>query len=354
MKKIQMFVYNDLKTDARVMRTIETLSKKYELVVYSIGEKKELNGTVNITFTKKYGRFDYYMFMFFILRKILFTKSNYVYGHDYYACMPIYILMKLKKDSSYIYDAHELLFEKEDDLLSKRQLFFLEFENKIINKVDQIISASKERSFLMKEYYHLDTLPLTINNVSILPKSNVKVEYFSKLMDSDAFKIVYAGVVSKSREIDKFIQEVIDSQLDIQLFIIGNGDFKNELIEKYDDPRVIFIDSIPYNQLRSFIEVCDAGFLNYPMIDLNNTYCASNKVYEYASVGISFLYYFNPTIGQIASDNGIGFLVQNNLSEIVNYISQNKQEIKNATSIFISKNNWSIEEEKLISVFKGE
>lgn len=35
-----MFVYNDLKTDARVMRTIETLSKKYELVVYSIGEKK--------------------------------------------------------------------------------------------------------------------------------------------------------------------------------------------------------------------------------------------------------------------------------------------------------------------------
>lgn len=348
-----MFVYNDLKTDARVMRTIETLSKKYELVVYSIGEKKELDGVENSTFNKKYGRLNYIMFIFFILRKVLVTKSDYVYGHDYYACLPIHILMKFKKNNSYIYDAHELLFEKEGEVLSKRQRFFLKFENKIINKVDKTISASKERSLLMKEYYHLNTLPVTINNVSILPKSNEAKNYFSQYSNSKSFKIVYAGVVSKSREIDKFIQEIIDSQLDIQLFIIGNGDFKQELMEKYDNPKVIFIDSLPYSQLRSFIEFCDAGFLNYPMVDLNNTYCASNKVYEYASVGISFLYYFNPTIDQIANDNGIGFLVQNNLPEIVKHISQHKKEIKNATNLFISKNNWSIEEAKLMSIFLG-
>lgn len=129
------------------------------------------------------------MFIFFILRKVLVTKSDYVYGHDYYACLPIHILMKFKKNNSYIYDAHELLFEKEGEVLSKRQRFFLKFENKIINKVDKTISASKERSLLMKEYYHLNTLPVTINNVSILPKSNEAKIIFLSIVIQNPLKL---------------------------------------------------------------------------------------------------------------------------------------------------------------------
>src|SRR5690606_15848710 len=93
-----------------------------------------------------------------------------LYLHDYY--MPIvgkfYYWLTRKK---WIYDAHELIFNKKKSKISLRTKFFVCLEKISINSAALVISANYERSRLMKTYFSLKDLPVPVLNISDISNS---------------------------------------------------------------------------------------------------------------------------------------------------------------------------------------
>ncbi len=341
-KKMFMFVYNDLATDARVMRTINSLSKDYELIIYSIGATKEIKNVSQKQFKMPSGKIGYLYFICRVIFRILFGKEDYIYGHDYYSCLAIFIGLNFKGRKKYIYDAHELIIpDKKKQHDSKRLSFFYYFEKKIVNRVSLLITASKERSELMEQHYKLNEQPVHFDNISILPKCN-KLKHIQQIIPGitvDDFVIVYAGAIIESRGLETLFEDLKNLE-SVKVICIGSGDYKQVLMDKYPLPNITFLSAIAYEELSCIISHCDIGFINYPMTDLNNIYCASNKVYEYPSAGIPFCYYFNPTIDKIAQKNGIGIEIkEHNLKEVVKIYKENKEQFIIHCAEFIKKNN---------------
>src|SRR5699024_471648 len=110
------------------------------------------------------------------------------------------------------------------------------------------------------------------NVVNILHK-------YEDFFNYDATCIVYAGALTKGRDIDKLIDAVNELGSQYKLLIVGYGDYEYELnskIKKVNNKNIISIGSVPYSDLAAVIQKCDIGYLYYSNKGLNNIYCAPN------------------------------------------------------------------------------
>jgi glycosyltransferase involved in cell wall biosynthesis len=94
------------------------------------------------------------------------------------------------------------------------------------------------------------------------------------------------------------------------LIILGklhNDDYSKEIRDLIgDDDRIVLIDFIePPNHLQLTAN-CDVGVILYAPINLNNIYCAPNKIFEYASYGLSQLLPFYPGIENLNRQYNLG------------------------------------------------
>ncbi len=76
--------------------------------------------------------------------------------------------------------------------------------------------------------------------------------------------------------------------------LIGNieSDYLKELeyeLKQETLNNVILLGQISTIELYSVLQFCDYGIISYANIDLNNTYCAPNKLYEYAALRLPML-----------------------------------------------------------------
>lgn len=354
---IVMVVYNNIATDARVQRAATSLGKTNNVIVISSGcnaVQSELFRNITIPLHRVPSMLNYILFVRKAISIIKYMNFDLLYGHDYYSA---YILDKVSlifKDRKYVYDAHELIIPDKQEKLSFRSRLFLHFERKAIKKSNLIICAQEDRTLLMKEFYNLKRTPVTIKNISKLPDGYCTVpatveSFFSKYKRV----VVYAGIISKTRQIDKLVKEMADLD-SVGLLIIGNGDQYNELkklIEDEDIKNVLLAGSIPYQQLSSILRRCDIGYLFYPTTGLNNIYCVPNKIFEYASVGLPMLANENPTVRRIFDDSQIG-ICTNSIKDGVKKLLANHLYYASNVKDFNYKASWKQEEHKLVASIK--
>ena len=354
-----MFVYGDITTDARVQRAVMALQSAYEIVLVSTnkGETFFCDRCKNILVGRKKDGFrNLFSCIIECLKIIKSEKPDIFYGHDYYSSLIIWYLLKGNFCKKIVYDAHELYIPEHGKKFSLRSRFFYFFEKRIIRKVDLIVCASDERAQLMVDHYNLKNTPTVIRNISQL---NVNIEENSqnsicKLDDffsKSGITVVYAGVVTKSRKIDELVRAVSKLSSTCKLLIIGKGDFLDELkvlASKNNNLVTAFTGAIPYNELGYLLSKCDIGFVYYPSNTLNNIYCASNKVYEYASVGLPMISNENPTIKKILDIEKIG-ISSNDLVSGIKKITENISVYRKNCEVFTNKNPWKNEGEKLLS-----
>lgn len=311
-RKMLMFVYNDLSTDSRVQRSIQTLAVKFHITVVSIGKPYVVEGVENVIISSKYRGMRKYFDT--VIKFIKFSKKleyDYLYLHDYYSCIPGLFLIKNK---SSIYDAHELIIGSKEFPATKREEFFGFFEKKLLKKVQLVICADETRGTEMVKYYGLERTPYVVPNYSELEiDDSYKLDPAVSEFFLDKRKtIVYAGALAPGRNIDTVIHATIQKKQDYKLMIIGDGPDREHLEEVAKDARgltYLFTGSIPYKNLGNLLKYCDVGYLSYPTTNLNNIYCAPNKIYEYASVELPMICNDNPNLISIVGKNGIGVCV---------------------------------------------
>lgn len=353
-----MFVYGDISTDARVQRAASALQDAYEIILVSTNKGKIVSSEGYKNILVGGGRSGILNFFFCIFETIKIIKRErpaIFYGHDYYSSLIIWYLFQRNFCKKIVYDAHELYIPEQGKRFKIRSRFFYFFEKWIIRKVDLVICASDERAQLMVDHYNLKREPLVVRNISQL-SINIEDNSLCSVYKLDDFfskpgtTVVYAGVVTKSRRIDELVHAVSKLASTCKLLIIGKGDFLDELkilASKNDNLVYAFTGAIPYKKLGFLLSKCDIGFIYYPVNTLNNIYCASNKVYEYASVGLPMISNENPTIKKIFDSEKIG-ISTNDFVNGIRTIANNITDYREQCEIYTKKNPWFDEAKKLL------
>jgi glycosyltransferase involved in cell wall biosynthesis len=356
MKKMLMFVYNDLNNDARVQRAAESVSDIIDLEVLSIG-KEYSNAkykTINIKSSVASNILKYFDVFLKIISWLKGKKYDVVYAHDFSAALPALFMKVFKKCDKMIYDAHELFIPEDGVSFSARDRFFYWLEKELIKRADLIICAQEKRGELMVNHFKLKTKPVTIRNISKLPQTTVQLESsLQKKCDVFFMKkgitIVYAGALATDRKLDELVSDVAELGEGYKLLFVGNGSDSERLqniAKEYTNLTCCFLGNIPYAHLSNVLNRCDIGYLCYPVDKLNNIYCASNKVYEYASINLPIVANDNPTVKEIFDKWLIG-ICSDDFQSAIRTIVADFDNFKEGSIKFNSENSWEDEAEIL-------
>lgn len=357
MKKVFMMVYNDITKDARVMRAADALSKKYEVYLYAIGTT-DIDGVKCIPVKKCSaigGVKAYAKFIAGAIKEVLRLKPDLVYGHDIFSAIPLVFLKKIfYKKPKFIYDAHELFIFEENKKYGFFDRLQYKYEGKAIKIADAVICAEGQRAEKMVEYHGLKKTPLVIRNISYLTLSddNSFKEEHSDFFEIPATSVVYAGGMLAGRQLDKLVCAVNEAGKSFKLMLIGDGPAYNSLsnqIKELKNENIRICKALPYAKLASALKNFDIGYLYYGTADYNNLYCAPNKIYEYAGIGLPILANENPTVKKIMDESKLGVCTNDFVSGLKKMALEKDNYLENLRE-FVKSNSLQKEKELLCDI----
>lgn len=365
MEKLIMFVYSDLKTDARVMRSIDALKDQYDITILATNSSNEnkVDGYRYLNVIDMGVKNPLVRYLKCIKKVCSYIKHNdcdALYCHDYYAAPVLLVSLICNRSRKMIYDAHELYIPNASSSIREKITFFI--EKRAIQKADLVICASERRKEIMKKNFPVKKDIEVINNISILPQEHID---FTDNQEVDLFlsnqkkTVVYCGALMYARRPDLLIDAAESLQDKIQVLIIGNGDEKAKLKQRVMDrglSNVRFMDSIPYKSIYGWISRCDIGYLYYDNNNLNNSNCAPNKIFEYASAGLPMVGNENPGLTDYFSRYSIGE-TNDDIVKAINGVIEKYDIYKRSMGKFLNDFSWEKEKKRLLdavdSVVRG-
>ena len=380
---ILIALFGNIENDGRVLRSIKTLKKKYQVTNFSYCDKTNFKiNNVKLIKRKspknKKNFFELVLFTYQLLKIVFRNKYDFIYLNDYFLTMPINLIYYLKP-SKIIYDAHELIISERlykktnsDKIISKTDenikknkyelidFFYYLFEKISIKKVDLIITANKERALIMKNHYSLKKLPEVVKNI---PYNTIKKNLYTRDILEKKFKFlknyngkifVYQGLISSKRKIQNIVIRLSEIK-NSKILIIGNGEkdyieYLKNLFKKRSLSNIHFLGNIDLKSLYSILKISNLGIISYSNINLNNRFCAPNKLYEYAMLNLPMISTNQIIFKKTFKKYKIGFIYNENkkISKEYELLIQNinlKKEFKK----FNDSNDQSFEAEKLLN-----
>ena len=349
-----MAVYNYLNTDARVQRAANALKDKFDLTLVGIEDSYENDGLtlVKLPLRGKTHSLRYYNFCKDLIKYARTHKFDLYYFHDLYMAYPLLRLKKLQKSIPNIYDCHETIFPQKGVRFSLRDYFFYHFDRKATIKADYVVCAQIDRGKIIQERYNLKTLPTIVNNISILYDNCIKLDEqlqhkLDLFFESSLFSVVYAGGINEDRNLSPLIDAIKNTSY--SLLLIGYGNAYSKIEQKIKDENIsncLLLGKVPYKCLGQIIKKCNCGYVSYGTFDVNNKYCASNKVYEYCSVNVPILATYNPTIEKVVNNYSIG-VCSDDISLALDNLHKNYETYRQNTFVFNQDNRWEEDEKRL-------
>ena len=360
-----VLLYGSLEYDGRVKRMVEILKRLGHVTVMDvkpdrpfIHEKDKLN-KLRIVFPKyfdnKIGRHLY--FGIAAIRKALFLKPSVIVAEDYFTTFPGWCAAKLC-NAKLIYDAHELIIPESNKKMSRRDKFWYFLEKWTIRRADMVIAANNERADLMSDHYSLKQKPTIMRNIPMLQESKVDSTKLLKKIPSlarrstDEIILLYQGNMSLSRGIGRFVQALKYLDSNFRLVLAGEGPDLEDL-KKMGRPferegRFVALGRFEHDLLPAITASADLGIVCYPYHGLNNIYCASNKIFEYAMAGLPILSTNQPPLEKMVKEFQIGKLVREQdspeyIAALIKDLAKNKTVYKKNLSKYVEKFPWEEE-----------
>lgn len=200
-----------------------------------------------------------------------------------------------------------------------------------------------------------------IMNVPVLVDEVNLVDKVDRLSDKNNSYIFYQGALNESRGLEQAILAMHQVE-NVQLWLAGEGDLSiqlRELVMKEKlQNKVIFLGYIQPENLKSLTMNAKIGLNLLAPNGLSYYYSLANKYFDYMQAGVPSICANFPEYIAINNKYHCSLLVDCNIDLIaqsINELLKNKilyETLKN-NSLKASKNfNWSIEEQKLIGLFK--
>ncbi len=248
------------------------------------------------------------------------SANNYVAADIF--CLPLarnfsqfHSLKSFKR--KFFYDAREI-YSALGSLAKNplKQKFFTLFEKFHVKSCDGIITSGELDTDYLQKHFLLKIRPTVYLNVPPFKNpvsSNIIRE---KFILKDTTKILlYQGMISAGRGLIPAVRS-LPFLKDSVLCIIGDGDFKSEIVKEAEllkvSERVIFAGRIPYDELHAWTCAADAGLSFIEPISLSYEFALPNKLFEYTMAGIPSLVSDLPALKNVLKDYKIGEVISAN------------------------------------------
>ncbi|MEP9397134.1 glycosyltransferase family 4 protein [Mesorhizobium sp. KR2-14] len=299
-------------------------------------------------------------FEHFVLEKILSKSFDVLHVHDF-PLLAVAVEVKRRLGCPLVYDAHEL-YHAQSQLPPAVQTSYKRREAALIHKVDAAITVNEFIAGIMARDYGCAAPHVIPNAAPRLEAAPEDIRPLAGLAPGTRI-VLYQGWLSPERGVDVLVRAATHFPRGTSLVVVGYGAHEADLRrisagQGTDDGRVVFLGRIEPQQLQSLTGSADLGVIPYWGIDLNNTYCSPNKLFEFAAAGLPFISNDLPFLRSITERHAFGVLVdllspQTAASAILAILDDPqrlaalRETAKEASNHLL----WSNEAEKLLSIY---
>ncbi len=390
MKRVCVLLNGKIENDARVIKTIVTISRYHHVdLYYTDGNEKdtqifssnvELHSVVcpYSSLKQKIIRHTvfYDEYLFFVKKVLEGTITyDYIWANDL-PCLKPAVYLKKKTGAKLIYDSHEIYIETLNqffpvsapwfkNIIFKMLLAFMQFtgtrcEWKLIKDVDHFITVGKSLQRYFQEKYNLTKIHIMMN----CPERDFHGESidFHKMLniDKNKFIVLYQGVLNYGRGLILLLEAFKHTNERSILVILGDGPLRPNLIE-YSKlynlaGKVFFIDKVPLKSLPKYTRGANCGINLLESINLSKKYAVPNKLFEYMHAGIPAITTKTKETELIFQKYNIGIFAKNEPKDIVKSIDKisdmDLSEYKKNCQKAALEYNWENQEKVILKIFE--
>ncbi|NHE59335.1 glycosyltransferase family 4 protein [Cyclobacterium plantarum] len=250
--------------------------------------------------------FRFFSIFYLLVYKLFFIRdSRYslVWVHD-----PIMMfVIPFLSNSKVIWDLHEL----PPQIVFKNKVLKRIF-NYALKKSSKVIVANQSRGELMKtefsihDYLVLENYPSNSNHKSLLSYRDDSFENWSHV---DFFAYCQSAT-HPSRSFGSLAQACVDAKM--PLLVVGE---KNEVFKNVRssvigfDEYILVLGKKPSSVLPYYLSKSKFSFVFYTNRNLNNFYCAPNRLYHSLNYGLPVIVGKNPTMATVVERHECGIVV---------------------------------------------
>ena len=253
-------------------------------------------------------------------------------------CESFLLLGRYLRNRKFVASVLELYDDKKKiDLILKR----------VLPKAAVVLCCEKHRSAIMKSAYCLKKSPYIIPNKAYEIKENIDDssivlnKSLQRIIESSKDKrvVLYQGIISKDRPLSIIAKALRDlGNPNVVFWIMGDGDKEVVSEAKSIYENTFYLGYIPSPQHMLVTKYAHIGIANYDYSNLNNVFCAPNKIYEYAKFGMPMLTSDNigltETVGLAGAAVCVDFANQEEVKNGLNTIIDSYEEFSNRAKSF--------------------
>ena len=245
----------------------------------------------------------FFVLIYLIFRNYFSYKSIYIYSHELFV---IWFGTKLKlKKLKIIYHQFEMITPP---TLNRQDNFFLAGIKKRFTKLDLAIFPEENR----KKFFQKLVSPVyNSKQFFLLPNTNNNCQARHYSDEKSPIRITHIGSVGISHHIQNFLTAIKNLPSEkFEIWFVGHLNVEVlDLIKAADLKNVVVTGQIPHSELGEIYQKTDIGVVLYKDVNINNRYCAPNKIYEFWSYGIPVLGDRLPGLISVLKDKDLGILI---------------------------------------------
>lgn len=216
---------------------------------------------------------------------------------------------RIRPEIRLILDCNEMNIEAIDQRLKK--WIWAAIERKCLSAANIVFHAESNRMRIYSERYPQlkGKRQILVENFPPFAPQNLQ-----KPRPGDQIRVVYLGGFGAGRFTDEIIKTFSEISSDYKLDIVGYGcpDYveriKADLLNR-NVSNVRILPAIPHAEILDFLSDYDIGLAFYRNTNLNNYYCAPNKVYDYLMAGLPVITNDYPGLIDVVERNSVGACV---------------------------------------------
>ncbi len=363
MAHLVMTVVNDVNYDKRMQRICTTLSNAgYEVTLigrkryYSVSLRQRPFEQKRLTCWWNKGKLFYLEYNLRLFFYLLWHSFDVVCSVDMDTLLPGYCVAKLKRKIC-VYDAHEY-FSQVPELTHRpiTRSIWKGLERWLIPRVYYKYTVNRSLAQLMEE--RLSTRFAVIRNV---PRRASSASPPSFELPSSPF-LFYQGVINVGRGLPQLITAL--QELDIPLYLAGEGDIKEELQELVRarglTDQVTFLGFVEPSRLLPWMEKATIGINLIENRGISYYYSLANKFFDYIHAQLPQITMNFPEYRRINEDYEVALLlegwqaptIRNAIRKLLadeayyTYLAENCKKAK-------EQYNWEKESEKLLRFYNN-
>jgi len=193
--------------------------------------------------------------------------------------------------------------------------FYLRNLRTLAPMAEAVVVPELHRAWILKSWWGLTRLPVVVPNCTYAHPQSRGLSGSAADTDSsirmlrDKTTVFYQGLITADRDLSAVAAALAESGSDCWLTLMGpdHGGAVDRLKEIY--PQTQYVGYVPAPRHLEVTSHATVGVAYYEPSNLNNVFCAPNKIYEYAGFGVPVLCNDVPGLSETIGAAGAGICV---------------------------------------------